>query len=183
MQLSGNGFVLRGIRQEDKMALARHANNPKIAANLRDIFPSPYTENDAANFISFVLAHNDPPLHFAIEVNDEAAGMISLIMKEDVYRLNAEIGYWLGEEHWNKGIMTAAIRLVTGYAFTSLGMIRVYAEPFATNTASAQVLEKAGYTREAVLRRSVIKNGEVLDSFIYSLTDTAYFSAGYPTTN
>lgn len=173
MQLTGDGFVLRGIRKEDNHSLARHADNPKIAANLRDIFPHPYTQSDADDFIGFVLDHNDPPLHFAIEVNHEAAGMISLMMKTDVYRLNAEIGYWLGEEHWNKGIMTAAIRLVTSYAFAQLGMIRVYAEPFATNAASIRALEKAGYTREALLRRSVIKNGEVLDSFIYSLTGGA----------
>ena len=118
MQLPGDGFVLRAIRKEDNVSLARHANNPAIAVNLRDIFPHPYTQDDADNFISFVLEHDDPVTHFVIDVDNEAAGMISISVKTDVYRFNAEIGYWLGEAHWNKGIMTAAIRLVTHYAFT-----------------------------------------------------------------
>jgi RimJ/RimL family protein N-acetyltransferase len=110
-------FKLRPIASTDKKSLAKHAHNKKISDNLRDRFPHPYTEEDAEWFINFVLSHNDPVKHFIIEINNEAVGIISISPDEDVYRLNAEIGYWLGEEHWGKGIITAVIKETIKYAF------------------------------------------------------------------
>ena len=166
--ITGEGFILRLFRHTDKKSLAKHANNKKISDNLRDRFPHPYSEEDAEWFINFVLSDNDPVKNFIIEINNEAAGVISILPGEDVYRLNAEIGYWLGEEHWGNGIMTAAIKTTVKYAFEKLGIKRVYATPFATTTGSVKVLEKAGFIKEAIIRNGAIKNDKILDYYIYS---------------
>jgi [ribosomal protein S5]-alanine N-acetyltransferase len=170
MIIHGDGFLLRPWRLADKPALLKHANNKNISDNLRDRFPNPYTEKDAEWFINFVSKNNDPVTNFAIEINNEAAGSISFWPGEDVYRLNAEIGYWLGEEHWGMGIMTNVIRLVTKHIFENFDIKRIYAIPFATSIGSAKALEKAGFTKEATIHNGVIKNGKVLDYFMYSIT-------------
>ena len=162
-------FILRSFKIKDKKSLAKHANNKKIADNLRDRFPNPYREEDAEWFINFVLSDNDPVINFGIEINSEAAGVISLMPDDDVYRLNAEIGYWLGEEHWSKGIMTEAIKATVKYAFEKLAIKRIYANPFATTSASAKALEKAGFIKEATIQKGVIKNNKILDYHIYSI--------------
>lgn len=148
----------------------RHANDREIWLNLRDRFPHPYTAADAAAWVR-IAAVEVPQTSFAIEVDGEAAGGISLMPHEDVERVSAEIGYWLGRAYWGRGIMSVAVGAATGYAFSTFGLTRVYALPFLRNTASARVLEKAGYTREGVLRRSAIKDGVVLDQALYAITD------------
>ena len=110
------------------------------------------------------------PTDFAIEVQ-EAVGGIGVRLQNDVERTSAEIGYWLGEPFWNKGIMTAAVRAFTDYAFAQFSLTRVFAVSFAGNVASHRVLEKAGYVREGTLRRSVVKNGKVLDQVLFAITD------------
>ncbi len=167
--ITGEGFILRPFRHTDKKSLAKHANNKKISDNLRDRFPHPYTEADAEWFINFVLSDNHPVKNFIIEINNEAAGVISISPDEDVYKLNAEIGYWLGEEHWGKGIITAVIKKTVKYAFENLGIKRIYATPFATTTGSIKALEKAGFVKEAIIRNGVIKNNEIIDYYIYSI--------------
>jgi RimJ/RimL family protein N-acetyltransferase len=161
--------TVRPWREGDEVALARHANDRRIWLNLRDQFPCPYTVADAARWIELASRQN-PVTHFAISV-DEAVGGVGLKLHDDVERLSAEIGYWLGVAHWNKGIMTAAVRAVTAYAFEQLSLTRVFALPFAGNGASQRVLEKAGYLREGVLRRSAIKNGAILDQALFAITD------------
>ena len=162
-------FKLRPIERKDKKSLAKHANNKKISDNLRDRFPHPYTEEDAEWFINFVLSDNDPVKVFVIEINKEAAGVISVFPDEDIYRLNAEIGYWLGEEHWGKGIMTAVLKTTVKYAFENLAIKRIYATPFVSTTGSIKILEKAGFIQEAIIRKGAVKNNQVLDYHIYSI--------------
>lgn len=147
----------------------RHANNRHIWVNLRDRFPHPYTSDDAARWMLWVLAER-PETNFAIAVGDEAVGGIGYEIQPDVHRLSAEIGFWLGEAHWGHGIMTEALRAVTDHAFHTHGLLRLYAGVFEWNPASMRVLEKAGYTREARLRNSAIKDGKVIDQMLYAIT-------------
>ncbi|GGG43852.1 GNAT family N-acetyltransferase [Hymenobacter glacieicola] len=162
------GAQLRPWHFSDAPALARHANDRSIWQNLRDTFPYPYTANDAAYFLARV-ADNPRDLHLAIDMEGEAVGSIGVHFKTDVRRRSAEIGYWLAQEHWGKGIATAAVRTVTSYVLAHFDICRLYAVVFATNPASGKVLQKAGYELEARLRRSIVKDGEVLDSLLYAL--------------
>jgi RimJ/RimL family protein N-acetyltransferase len=168
--ITGEGFIVRPFRLTDKKSLAKHANNKNIADNLRDRFPHPYTEEDAEWFINFVLSDNDPVKNFVIEINGEASGAIGITPDEDVYRMNAEIGYWLGEHHWGKGIMTSVIKATVKYIFKNLVIKRIYATPFVTTVASLRALEKAGFIKEATIKNGVIKNGRMLDYYIYSIS-------------
>jgi RimJ/RimL family protein N-acetyltransferase len=162
--------VLRPWAAGDEPSLVRHANNYKIWRNLRDSFPHPYTLADAKEWIAFIQ-RQDPQTFFAIEVHNEAVGGIGLERKSDIERCSAEIGYWLGEDVWGKGIATAAVRALSNYGIEVLGLSRIFAVPFAHNLASIRVLEKAGYVREGVMRRSAIKKGVILDLVLYALTD------------
>lgn len=143
--------------------------------NLTDGFPHPYTLENANQFIAMATEKN-PMIDFqCIEVNGEAAGGIGLSFKTDVYRINAQIGYWLGEEHWNKGIVTEAIRRFTSYTFKTYGhIVRIYAPVFSHNLASMRVLEKAGYRKEAVIRQALVKDQKVEDEHIYSVLRSEY---------
>lgn len=158
--------LIRSWRPQDVAALVRYANNRKIWLNLRDRFPHPYTAADAEQWILFAV-EAVPETHFAIAIGEEAAGGIGLDLKGDVYRRSAEIGYWLGEPFWGRGIATAAVRAVTEYAFAHLDVCRVYANIFEWSTASMRVLEKAGYVCEGRLRKSVTKDGQTIDELIY----------------
>ena len=170
MIIQGDGFLLRPYRLTDKSALIKHANNKNVSDNLRDRFPNPYTEKDADWFINFAVENDNPVTNFAIEINNEAAGGIGFWLGEDVYRLNAEIGYWLGEQHWGKGIMTKVIKTIVNYIFENFDIKRIYAIPFATSTGSVKALEKAGFAKEATIHNGVIKNGKMMDYYIYSIT-------------
>lgn len=165
--------ILRPPRAEDADSIARHANERDIWLNLRDAFPHPYTRANAEGYIAHVSAQS-PRTSFLIAVGGEAVGSVSLKPGRDVERAGAEIGYWLAREHWGRGIMTDAVRAVTRYAFESLGLNRVFAVPFMHNRASARVLEKAGYVREAIMRRSAIKDGTLLDQWLYAAYDDAW---------
>src|SRR5436190_5392448 len=143
---------IRSWRTSDIEPLVRYANNRKIAMNLRDRFPHPYTKADGQRFIR-AMRHADPETAFAVVVDGEAAGGIGFVLQQDVDRASAEIGYWLGEPFWGRGITTEALVAVTGHVIDRHGVTRVFAVPFAHNTASCRVLEKAGYVLEARLRR------------------------------
>jgi len=162
----GPRVVVRTFRPEDAAPLARHGNSHAIWRNLRDRFPHPYTEESAATYIAGLLG-TSRPTSFAIEVDGAAAGGVSVRPGEDIERVSAEIGYWLGEAYWGQGIMSAAVAAVSAPAFEWFGLTRLFALPFVRNGASARVLERAGYSRTALLRQSVIKEGQVLDAYLY----------------
>ena len=159
--------LVRSWREGDAPSMASYANNRRVWINLRDRFPHPYTTRDGRAFLRHA-AEQQPESAFAIALQGEAVGGIGFQLQPDVERVSAEIGYWLGEPFWGRGIATDALVALTAYAITTHGLTRVYAVPFAWNTASCRVLEKAGYTLEARLRRSAIKNGGVTDQLQYA---------------
>jgi len=146
----------------------RHANNRKVSINLRDRFPYPYTVGDARSWLDSVIGHK-LETNFAIDVAGEAVGGIGFTLQPDVGHRSAEIGYWLGEEFWCRGITTDALIAVTEYAFSNFDICRLYAHVFEWNGASARVLEKAGYTFEGRLRKSVTKEGQTIDQLMYAM--------------
>lgn len=170
MELPLSRSTVRSWRAGDADALVRHANNRKIADNLRDRFPFPYTKKDAREFLR-TARRQAPETFFAIDVDGSAAGGIGFVLQTDVDRVSSEIGYWLAEPFWGRGIVTEALVAMSAYAIDRHGLTRLYAVPFADNAASSRVLEKAGYHLEGRLRRSVIKNGVVLDQLQYAFTD------------
>lgn len=152
-------------------SIARHANNQAVAKNLRNLFPHPYTLADAKIYINSCISCDKARTCIkAIVVNNEAVGTIGLSLKDDVYSKTAELGYWLGEAFWNKGIMSAAVEQICRLAFAHYDLARIYAEPFATNIGSRRVLEKAGFQLEGILHKNIFKNGQIFDSCIYAIT-------------
>jgi [ribosomal protein S5]-alanine N-acetyltransferase len=158
---------VRSWRHDDLDSLVEHANNRKIWINLRDRFPHPYTKRDGREFLRQMVLQR-PETAFAIAVGGAAAGGIGFVMMPDVERVSAEIGYWLAEPFWGRGISTETLTAVTRYAIETHGFTRVFAMPFASNKASCRVLEKAGYVLEARLRRSAIKDGQIVDQMQYA---------------
>lgn len=169
MKLALARCEVRSWRHDDLASLVRHADNRKIWLNLRDRFPHPYTTRDGRNFLRMATAQR-PETLFAIAVGGEAVGGIGFQMMPDVERVSAEIGYWLGEAFWRRGIVTDALMGVTRYAIETHGFTRLFAMPFAANQASCRVLEKAGYVLEGRLRRSAIKDGRIVDQMQYAFT-------------
>jgi len=168
MELKLNNSTLREWKEGDEQSLVLHANNRRIWRNLRDAFPHPYTLADAKHWIQ-IANPTTPSTNFAIVVDGAAVGGIGLLLKDDVFRRSAEIGYWLGEEFWGRGIVTEAVRAVTDYAFATFDLCRVYAGVFEWNAASMRVLEKAGYQFESRTRKSVTKDGQTIDELIYAI--------------
>jgi RimJ/RimL family protein N-acetyltransferase len=167
MRLSLGVCDVRSWRPGDAAAIVTHANNRNVWINLRDRFPHPYTGRDARRFLASVIGAR-PERSFAIDVDGTAVGGIGFRVQRDVERVGAELGYWLGEPYWGRGIATAAVRAVTEHALDTHGLLRVFALPFAHNRASARVLEKAGFALEGVLRSSAIKDGRVVDQLLYA---------------
>jgi [ribosomal protein S5]-alanine N-acetyltransferase len=167
MQLRGERCIVRPWRLDDAESLAAQANNSRIARQLRDRFPHPYTRRDAAEFLQRASV-NAPSADFAIEIQGRAAGGIGFVRGGDIERYTAEIGYWLGEPFWGRGAATEAVALVTAHAFEQWGLLRMFALPFADNAASRRVLEKGGYTCEGILRASCVKFGEPRDQALYA---------------
>jgi len=176
--IPGMSLSLRPWNNSDVHSLVKYANNKAIADNLRDAFPFPYTQKDAVRFLEMALSNDPHLLILAIDSKGEAIGSIGATLKQDVYRKNMEIGYWLAEPFWGKHIITEAVRRFIGHLWLSYDIRRIYAEPFANNIASRKVLEKAGFKCEAVFRQNVIKNGEYLDSCIYSILREEFGYAG-----
>ncbi len=158
-------FRLRKWQIEDVESLTENANNYKIWRNLKDVFPHPYTLADAHDWIKFVA---NEPCNFAIEVDKKAVGGIGILFKNDVYRKSAELGYWLGEKYWNQGIISQSIPKITTFVFDNYEINRIYAGVFEYNLASMKVLEKAGFKKEAILKKSICKEGKLYDEHIYT---------------
>lgn len=160
---------LRPWNLGDIDSLTKYANNSKIANNLRDGFPHPYTRETGEEFLKTVNDDPEKKRIFAIEVDGEAVGCISAFLLENEQNKTAEIGYWLGVPFWNRGIMTGAIRCMTKFCFAEFDIYRLFAQPYARNIGSCHILENCGYTCEGVLRSNVYKNGLICDSCMYSI--------------
>jgi len=167
MRLALKSCTVRSWSAGDVASLVRHANNRKIWINVRDRFPSPYTVEDAESWVRH-CSRAMPVTDFAIEVEGEAAGGIGVVLHDDVERVSAELGFWLGEAFWGRGVMTEAVGLFVPWAFEQFGLSRIYAHVFSYNVGSARVLEKVGFAREGLLRRAVIKEGQIIDEWLYA---------------
>lgn len=163
-----NKIKLRQFCHNDIKSLAELCNNKKVLDNLRDFIPYPYTEKDAEEFIGF-CSNENPAVTFAIDCNDKLVGCIGLIPQKDIYRLSAEIGYWIGEPYWGLGIATHAVRLIVDYGFQNLNLVRIFTGVFDYNIASQKVLEKVGFKKEGIFEKSIIKNGQIFDEYRYGL--------------
>ncbi len=165
--LSKEEITLRPFRFDDTARLALLCNNKKIWDHVRDFLPHPYTEKDASEFI-FLCQKETPQTTFAVDYHGELAGCIGLVPQNDVYRLGAELGYWIGEPFWSKGIATRAVELILDYGFLQLGLERIHSGVFAFNEASRRVLEKSGFKLEGIFERSIVKNGKMCDEYRYA---------------
>jgi [ribosomal protein S5]-alanine N-acetyltransferase len=159
--------LLRPWSMTDLDNLVKHANNINIAKNLTDKFPFPYTEEAGRNFISYATNTDGSATIFCIEVDGEAAGGIGVHPMEDVFRKNAELGYWLAEPYWGKGIMTAALKEMIDYAFKNYDITRLFARPYGSNVASQKLLEKCGFVLEARFEKTLYKNETFEDELVY----------------
>lgn len=161
--------ILRRWREEDALELPGIIT-PMVLRNLRDGIPFPYTVQDGQDFISSMLAA-DPrsTFSFAITAEGRLVGSIGVFRQDNIHFRTAQLGYYVGEAWWGKGIATSAVRQVCGFVFENSDILRIWAEPFAGNAASRRVLEKAGFTLEGVLRKNAVKNGEILDMCVYAL--------------
>lgn len=168
MEIIFGQHSIRSWQERDVGSLQRNADNRKIWLNLRDIFPHPYSVEDARSWIRFALSEA-PERSFAITFGDEAIGGIGLVFGEDVHAHTAELGYWLGEPFWGKGIMSGAVSNFAAYAFQTYPISRIFAEPYVGNKASRRVLENAGFSLEGVMRKNVIKDGLVHDQALYAM--------------
>lgn len=166
---------IRSFQRDDADAIARLANNKKIWDNLRDYMPYPYTLKDAHDFIEMKLAIT-PTFDFAIIYEDDFVGVIGGNGQNDIYRHSAEIGYWLGEPYWGKGIASEAVKLIVEYAFNELDIKRLFTSVFDYNPASMKVLEKAGFQREGIAVKSIIKNDAYHNEVKFGLVNPKYFS-------
>lgn len=164
---------IRKWQLSDARDLASALSNTKIQDNLRDGLPYPYTEKDAVEYITAMLsADENETFAFAITIDDKVIGSIGAFRQGNIHRRTAELGYYLAEDNWGKGIMTQAVKQICNYVFDKSDVIRIYAEPFAYNTASCRVLEKAGFQYEGTLRKNAVKNGRVVDMKMYALLKT-----------
>lgn len=163
-------FELRPWQQTDAQDIAVYADNKMVAQNLRDVFPHPYTLEDARQYVDLCIAAGDSrQLCYAVCIDGRASGSIGVFLKDDVYCKSAELGYWLGEPFWGQGIMRRAIMQVCAEAFERYDIVRIFAEPYADNQGSRKALEYAGFVLEGIMRDSVWKNGSLHDSCMYAL--------------
>lgn len=161
-------FTLRPWTINDLNDLVSFANNKEIAKYMTDQFPYPYTIEKGKAFIEY--ASNASPLHiFAIDVDGKAAGGIGIHPQTDIQCKNAELGYWLAEPFWGKGIVTKAVVQMVDYGFKNFDVDRIFARPFGTNKGSQKVLEKSGFILEGKFEKTLFKNGEFLDELVYAI--------------
>lgn len=161
-------ITLRPWHINDADELAKIANNKNIAQFMADVFPHPYSSENAKTFIAFATSNPNSKI-FAIIVDEKPVGSIGLHLQTDILRKNAEIGYWLGEQYWGKGIITQAIPQMIDYGFKNMDIVRIFARIFGTNKASQKVVEKCGFTLEGRYEKTIFKNDEYLDELIYAI--------------
>jgi [ribosomal protein S5]-alanine N-acetyltransferase len=165
-ELKSGDISLRALQESDALRLAELANNEKIGVNLRDGFPFPYTIDDARSFINQFM-HSGTI--FAIEYRGEYVGNIGLTPCNNVYRKSAEIGYFIGEPYWNKGIATLAVKIISDFGFRELGLARIHTGVYEYNPASQRVLEKCGFIREGIFRKAIFKKGKLWNEIRFAL--------------
>lgn len=158
---------LKNLDQIDPGQLAYFANDRRVCQYLRDSFPYPYTVNDALRFIQF--SNQNHQLDFGIVVNDVCVGCIGATFQRDIYRMNCELGYWIGVNYWNKGIMSQIIPSMCQFIFENYTVTKICAEVFAENKASCHLLEKNGFIKEGYLHQHIYKNGSYHDAILYGL--------------
>jgi [ribosomal protein S5]-alanine N-acetyltransferase len=168
MRIACGLCVIRDWQRSDEAALIAAADNRNVWRNLHHRFPHPYTQTDALQWFSWLAAMPEPT-HWAVELDGAAIGGVGVDLGEGIYVKSGHLGYWLGEHYWGRGIMTAAVRAVSAYAMSRFGLARLEAPVFGWNPASMRVLEKAGFAREGILRKSVLKDGELIDQVLYAL--------------
>lgn len=173
MNLRSGDVRVRNLVKTDASRMAILANNENISKNLRDGFPHPYSHSDAVTFVDNCLKQKSENI-FAIEYKGEYVGNIGLLAGEDVYRRSAEVGYFIGEEYWNKGIATKAIKLITDFGLSKLDFVRIHAGIFEYNISSQRVMEKCGYIKEGVFKKAVFKQGKLWDEIRYARINTKY---------
>ncbi|GAA0793197.1 GNAT family N-acetyltransferase [Faecalicatena orotica] len=162
--------IIREWDIKDKYKLAEMLNNKNIQNNLRDGLPYPYTADDAEEYIvSMLSADKTKTFAFAITLNDIAIGSIGVFRCGNIHSRTAEMGYYVGEPYWGNGFATNAVKQICKYIFDNTDIIRIFAEPFAYNTASCHVLEKAGFQFEGTLHSNAVKNGKIIDMKMYAL--------------
>ena len=161
---------IRAWCMSDAADLAAALNNPNIQNNLRDGLPYPYTEKDAGDYIDAMLhADKNATFAFAITVDDKAIGSIGVFRKDNIHSRTAEMGYYISELFWGQGLGTSAVKQTCKYVFENTDILRIFAEPFAYNTASRRILEKSGFLCEGIMRANAVKNGKALDMALYAL--------------
>lgn len=164
------GCVLREWREDDVKDLAYMMNNKNIQDNLRDGIPYPYTQQDADAFIEKMMSRDKNKLFaFAIEAEDRLVGSISVSRMDNVHSRTGEMGYYIGQDFWNKGYGSSAARHIVQYVFDNTDIVRVFADPYAYNAASCRALKKAGFTFEGLLRKNAFKNGKFVDMKMYAV--------------
>ena len=164
---------MRQWQSSDAEALTNIINNTKILNNLRDGIPYPYTIENAKEFIAQTLnAEKNSQYAWAVLANGKVIGSIGVFRKDNIHYRTAELGYYIAEGYWGMGIMTSVLKNVCKFIFENTDIIRIFAEPFAHNTASCRALEKAGFALEGVLRQNAVKNGKILDMKMYSIVKT-----------
>lgn len=168
MELKGSGFLLRKWQIGDEQSLFQNANNPKVSQYLEKRFPSPYTMADAQFWVNMQIRQTEPIKNTALTIGNEVVGGIEFILQNDIYCKNARIGYWLAEPYWGKGIMTEALTVFTAYIFGNFEVERLVAGVFASNPASAKVLQKAGFQHEGTFKKALFKNGVYDDELIFA---------------
>ncbi len=163
-------ITIRKWQIEDAQDLANTINNKKIHDNVRDGLPYPYTLQDACDFITAMLSvEKDSAYPWAIVADGKVIGSIGVFRKDNIHRLTAEMGYYVAENYWGKGIGTKAVKLACNYIFENTDILRIFAEPFAHNIAFCRILEKAGFSFEGLLRKNAVKNGKVVDMKMYAI--------------
>lgn len=175
MKIEIGNFCIRSYEFSDLNSLVKYANNHNLSKLLRDQFPFPYTTTDAETWLIHACDQY-PELNFVIANNEEMIGAIGINQQDDVNKFSAEIGYWIGEPFWRKGIATNALKAFTEFVFSQFDLNRLFANVFQGNDASEKVLLKAGYRKEATLRKAVFKEEKFLDQYIYGVLKEDYFA-------
>ncbi|MDQ2177208.1 GNAT family N-acetyltransferase [Marinifilum sp. D714] len=166
VKVEKQNVVLRKWQKGDEKSLVKYADNASVAKFLKDSFPKPYTYSDAVTWVRFANRTIDS-YNLAITLNEEVIGAIGVERQKDVYKKSAELGYWLGEEFWNRGIMTNVVKEMVELAFQNFPIVRLYAYVFSGNKASSIVLEKAGFELESIQKSAIYKNGQFMDQMVY----------------